>query len=466
MDPKTSAMLQETTALLANCADLVRRREAESDVEVLYFQSLADPKRLHDVVMTPLAEGAADASSVREQPHYRRVTNAEAAVDALLRGEAVVFVSDSAFSAEIAAPVSRNVQPPEQETVITGPMDGFTESLNTNLGLIRKRVKSRQLKNVSVTVGSLSKTAVNILYIEGLADNRLLNELLRRMNGLDKRAVFDGNMLTQYLSDDIYSVFPPFLTSERPDVIVSKLTEGKIVGLVDGSPHAFSLPSTFLEFFSSAEDYYQRWAVGTALRVLRIIAFAISVSFTAIYVAVTTFHYEMIPQSLLLTLAESRSRVPFPPLYEAMIMEVTIELLREAGARLPTKIGQTIGIVGGIVIGQAAVDAGFTSNILIIAVALSAIASFVIPSYVMSASIRLIRFGMILLAGIWGNLGIAMGVALLVIHLGGLTNLGAPYLAPLAPSSGRDLLKAFFRLPQRPRWSRRGKPSAEGNDSA
>jgi len=180
---------------------------------------------------------------------------------------------------------------------------------------------------------------------------------------------------------------------------------------------------------------------------LRFLAFAITVSFTALYVAVTTYHYEMIPENLLLTLAESRSRVPFPPVYEALVMEVMIELLREAGARLPTKIGQTIGIVGGIVIGQAAVQAGLTSNILIIAVASSAISSFVIPSYVMSASIRLIRFGLLILAGWWGIFGMFVGMSGLVIHLSGLTSLGSSYITPIAPLKPQDWLDVFIRAP-------------------
>ncbi|MGO4372210.1 spore germination protein [Paenibacillus sp. MCAF20] len=225
------------------------------------------------------------------------------------------------------------------------------------------------------------------------------------------------------------------------------MVSGRIIVIVDGSPSVISAPASFFEFFSSPDDYYQRWVLGTATRLLRFVAFIITVTFTAMYVSVTTFHYEMIPEDLLLTLTESRSRVPFPPIYEALLLESTIELLREAGARLPTKIGQTIGIVGGIVIGQAAVQAGLTSNILIIAVASSAIASFVIPSYVMSASIRLIRFGLIILAGLLGNLGLMMGLIMIVIHLSGLTSLKASYLSPVAPMKIKDWQDVFMRAP-------------------
>jgi hypothetical protein len=263
-------------------------------------------------------------------------------------------------------------------------------------------------------------------------------------------------MLIQYIDDFPNSIFPLFPTTERTDSAISRLVAGRVIGILDGSPSVFSAPASFFEFFSSPDDYYQRWLLGTATRILRFIAFLITVNFTALYVSVTTFHYEMVPEALLLTLTESRSRVPFPPIYEALLMEVTIELLREAGARLPTKIGQTIGIVGGIVIGQAAVQAGLTSNILIIAVASSAISSFVIPSYVMSASIRLIRFGLIFLAGMMGNLGLMMGIAMVVIHLSGLTSLNTSYITPVSPFKFKDWRDVFIRAPF---WALKERPS-------
>jgi len=276
-----------------------------------------------------------------------------------------------------------------------------------------------------------------------------VNELISRINKVELDAIYDNNMLIQLLDDQPNSVFPIFVTTERADTAASKLVAGKVLGILDGSPSVLSAPASFFEFFTSSDDYYQRWAVGTATRFLRFLALFATLTFTALYVSITTYHYEMIPESLLLTITQSRDKVPFPPIYEAMLMEITIELLREAGARLPTKIGQTIGIVGGIVIGQAAVQAGLTSNILIIAVASSAIASFVIPSYTMSASIRLIRFGIILMAGILGNLGILIGIAFIVIHLSSLTSLNSSYLTPIAPVNFNDMRDVFIRAPFR-----------------
>lgn len=225
--------------------------------------------------------------------------------------------------------------------------------------------------------------------------------------------------------------------------------EGRAAVLLEGSPLVLTAPANFFEFLQSPEDYNQRWIVGTGLRLLRGIALFTTLTFTAMYVAAMTYHYEMIPEDLIITIAESRQRVPFPPIIEALLMELMIELLREAGARLPTKIGQTIGIVGGIVIGQAVVAAGLTSNILIIAVASSAIASFVIPSYTLSNSIRILRFGLILAAAIYGVFGIVLGLAFAIVHMTSITSLNAPYLAPVAPSYPKDWKDVFIRVPFR-----------------
>ncbi|GGF59692.1 hypothetical protein GCM10010912_01130 [Paenibacillus albidus] len=375
------------------------------------------------------------------------VTDAKKVIEGIVNGGVAIFHDGSTYLLDLYSPESRSVQQSETETVITGPHDSFVESLTTNLSLIRRRIKSSHLKIIPCSVGEISKSKVYILYIQNIANPEHVEEMRKRVQRIETDGILDGSILTQYLEDSPNSVFPQFMITERPDVAASKLMSGRVLTIMENSPIVVSAPAAFFEFFASPDDYYQRWALGTALRMLRFMALLITVTFTAMYVSVTTFHYEMVPEALLRTLAESRSRVPFPPVYEALLLETMIELLREAGARLPTKIGQTIGIVGGIVIGQAAVQAGLTSNILIIAVATSAIASFVIPSYMMSASIRLIRFGLIILAGTWGNMGLVMGIALIIIHLSGLTSLKASYMIPLAPMKPSDWKDVFIRAP-------------------
>jgi spore germination protein len=440
--------LEHTLEEFKDCDDLTHRSFPNYQIDLIYFDQLTDKDKLNRQILTPLLSGDEKeiAKALQNLQQYETNSSKQLILN-VLSGGVAVFSNQGIFVINVYSPESRTISQSETETVITGPHDAFTEQIDTTLAMIRARLKSSHLKVIKLSVGEVSKTDVYLLYVKDLVNMRFVEEAKKRIVQIEVDAILDTNMLIQYMDDNKYSIFPQFLTSERPDAIVSKLVAGRVAGIVDGSPSAFTAPTSFFEFFSSSDDYYQRWILGSAIRLLRFIAFVITISFTAMYVSVTTFHYEMIPENLLLTLTESRSRVPFPPLYEALLMEVTIELLREAGARLPTKIGQTIGIVGGIVIGQAAVQAGLTSNILIIAVASSAIASFVIPSYVMSASIRLIRFGLIFLTGVFGNLGLVFGIAAIVIHLSGLTSMGSSYLNPVAPFEPKDWKDIFIRAP-------------------
>ncbi|MBE9918078.1 spore germination protein [Paenibacillus donghaensis] len=449
--------LEHTLDQFQNCFDLVQRTYPECQIHIVYLTFLAGADQIMREIILPFSDaGEEEAAKILKRSQYTLVTDSKECIKGILGGKAAIFFQKQTYLVDISEPVGRTISQSETETVISGPHDGFVENISQNIGVLRKKIKSSHLKIIRFEVGEIAKTEVVLAYIDRIANQELVDELARRIENIEFDAITDSNMLVQLIEENPNSIFPQFMTTERPDSIISKLIGGRIIGFVDGSPAAFCCPNNFFDFFSSADDYYQRWLLGSALRVLRFIGFLITIGFTGFYVSVTTFHYEMIPHTMLLNLTESRAKVPFPPLLEALLMETTSELLREAGARLPTKIGQTIGIVGGIVIGQAAVQAGFTSNILIIAVATSAIASFVIPSYIMSASIRLIRFGLIILAGVLGNLGLIMGIGLVIIHLAGIRNLGTSYLTPLAPMNFSDLLDTFIRGPF---WGLRKRPS-------
>ncbi|PAD76841.1 spore germination protein [Paenibacillus campinasensis] len=448
-EQNASADLQHILDQFKRSADLIHHRYPREGLDVIYFSHMINEDKLQRDLLPPLLAAPAADIILNEQSQFQQVQNAKDCVTGILSGNAAIFYNNVAYLADVTLPASRSVEESESESIINGPHEAFNENALTNLSLIRKRVRSSHLKVIHLSVGEISKTDCYVLYMEDIANEDYLSELIRRIKNVEIDAIHDTNMLLQCIDDNPYSMFPQYMTTERPDTIASKLVSGKIVCLVDGSPSLLSAPSSFFEFFASADDYYQRWAIGTATLFLRFMALVITVTFTALYVSITSFHYEMIPENLILTLTTSRSRVPFPPIIEALLMETTIELLREAGARLPTKIGQTIGIVGGIVIGQAAVQAGLTSNVLIISVASSAIASFVIPSYIMSAAFRLFRFGLICLAGLWGNLGLVIGIAYMVIHLSGLTSLGSSYLTPVAPFQPYDWRDVFFRFPFR-----------------
>ncbi len=445
---KNDSLLQSTLQAFQDCSDLSERRFPESEIVIVYFDHLVGKEPLRKDVLELFGHvPPLEIPAILEQSQYCPVMGINELVKGILSGKVGIFHSKEAYLYDAYAPESRSIQPSEMESVITGPQDSFTESLGTNLSLIRRRVKDSRLKTIAFTLGETTATSVNLLYLDGVADPNHVALMKNKLTQLNIEALYDTNTLTQRMEPHPYIIFPQFFTSVRPDFISSKLTKGKLVGLVDGSPVAFSTPTSFFEFFSSPDDYYQPWFVGTSIRLLRFVAFFITLCFTAIYVTLVTYHYEMIPPSLLFNLMESRSKVPFSPLLEAIFMEITIELLREAGARLPTKIGQTIGIVGGIVIGQASVQAGVTSNILIIAVATSAIASFAIPSYIMGTTIRMLRFGIIILAGLFGNFGLIIGLSYFIIQLSGLNMFGVSYLYPLSPSRPVRWLDIFIRAP-------------------
>lgn len=441
------SMLQDVLDQFGDCADLSQQSLPELGITLLFFHGLVDVKLMELHVYSPLhhMDTPDGLDSLFQRGIYQSCQDPVKVTELILEGNCAVFHADGVHLVNVSGTKARPVSNSDTETVITGPHDSFTEDSDTNLSLVRSRLKSPKLRVVQFKVGEVTKTKVHLLYIEGIANEQLLSDLKNRVQDIEFDGVLDTNILIQMIDDNAYSLFPQFLTSERPDVAISKLLAGRIVGICDGSPFAFCAPTGFFDFFQSADDYSQRWLLGSATRSLRSLAVVISLMFTAFYVALTSYHYEMIPEDLISSIAKSRARVPFPPVLEALIMEVTIESLREAGARLPSKIGQTIGIVGGIVIGTAAVQAGFTSNILIIVVAISALASFVIPSYVLSGSIRLARFGLILMAGILGNYGIILGICILVIHLSSLTSLGTSYLVPLTPFSLKDWKDTFIR---------------------
>ncbi|MEB1809895.1 MAG: spore germination protein [Bacillaceae bacterium] len=438
--------LQEIQKEFENCSDIKHYSMASLQIDFLYFKSLISKDIFEREILNPLNHNL-EPSELFTSQQFEIGKSAERVVEGILDGNVAIFYNQQIFLLDAYEPKNRAIEQTETESTITGAHDAFIEGLEPNLSLIRKRVKSSKLKIIKLRAGEVTKTDLVILYIEDIANEVFVNTLKERISAIEIDAIYDTDMFVQLIDEHPNSIFPQFNTTERPDVVVNQLVNGKVVGLVDNSPTAFIAPTNFFEFFDSPDDKNQRWAIGTATKLLRYLSIVITITFTAFYVAVTTYHYEMIPETLLLSLAESRHRVPFPPLLEALIMEITIELLREAGARLPTKIGQTIGIVGGIVIGQAAVQAGLVSNTLIIAVAISAIASFVLPSYMLSASIRIARFGLIILAGALGNFGLLIGIIFILLHLVKVTSLQMSYLTPVAPIEASDLKTAIIRAP-------------------
>lgn len=342
--------------------------------------------------------------------------------------------------------VGRSISVPEVEFSVIGPKESFVESIDQNLNLVRKRIPVKELIIEELKVGKLSKTKIGLIYIEGITNTENINTVRQRIKDVEFDEIIDSSYIIQMICDNKNSPFPQLLDTERADRVCASLAEGKIAIIVDGSPHALIGPTTLIEFFSSFEDYFVNWIVSSFFRLIRLFAVAFSILVTPVYVATLSYHYELIPRDLLGALIATRRAVPLPPILEALFLELTIELLREAGARLPTKVGQTIGIVGGIVIGTASVEAGLTSNVLLILIALAALASFTTPVYRMGNTIRLLRFPFLFFAELWGFLGIVLCFCILITHLTRLTSLGRPYLEPIYPLRLNDLKDSFIRL--------------------
>ncbi|OIJ11275.1 spore germination protein [Anaerobacillus alkalilacustris] len=450
MNENDRPSLEKVKTLFDQCEDFEHKHFANNGVVIVYLSSIIDDQKLESEIVKPISSiNSTKVSDWLQKKDINEGTVLKEIKEKILSGCVAIFFDEKAYFYNVFGAELRGIEKSETETVIVGAHDAFVENAIINLSLIRTRIMSSNLKVIKLRVGEVTKSDVYVLYIDGLADMDMVEDLKKRISDIEIDSVYDTNMLSQIIDESPDSLFPQYYNTELPDVIRSKLVGGKIAVILDGSPVAISAPTNFFEFIQSPDDYNQRWLIGTSLRLLRLVAILITLTFTAAYVAVITFHYEVLPEDILLTLTESRAKVPFPPLIEALLMELTIELLREAGARLPTKVGQTIGIVGGIVIGQAAVEAGFTSNILIIAVASSAIASFVLPSYNMSNAIRIVRFILILLSGFFGFFGIMLGFTFFVIHVTSLTSLKAPYFIPVSPIYVSDWKDIFIRGPYR-----------------
>lgn len=431
----------------------IQIRQGESPLFISYIDTLIDKKILHRDILPYLRQTTMSYDHIASELPVENivVTNDTNSIrDAMMTGHIMVSttITESVITLIPARmEKTRTVTLPEVEFSVVGPKEAFVESLDTNINLIRKRLPIPDLHVKEIKVGTLSQTRVAVLYIQGIVNEENKQTVLQRIQDINIDHINDSSYITQMISDNKSSPFPQLIDTERPDRIVSILTEGKVAILVDGAPHGLIGPTTLVEFFSAFEDYFLNWIIASFFRLIRLFAVIFSILVTPIYVAVMTFHYELIPKDLISTLITSRREIPLPPILEAIFLELAIELLREAGARLPTKVGQTIGIVGGIVIGTASVEAGLTSNVLLIIVALAALASFTTPVYQMGNTIRLIRFPFLLFAHVLGLLGVAICFCFVLVHLLRLTSLGRPFLEPIYPPRIVDLKDAFIRLP-------------------
>ncbi|QED46751.1 spore germination protein [Cytobacillus dafuensis] len=367
----------------------------------------------------------------------------------ILNGSAALFIdgSQDVLILGLKKEKTRNLMEPLSESLVRGPRIGFTESLSDNTAILRNSGENEDLTLLKISVGKRSKKDLVIAYINEIVNPKLLEEIKRRVKSIDLDYLAESGYVEQLIEDNFLSPFPQIQSTERPDRVISALMEGRVAILLDGSPFVLIAPVTFGMLLQSPEDYYERWIPGSLIRMLRFITAFISLFAPALYISFVSFHPGLIPTKLAISMAGFRQGVPFPAFIEAIIMEVAIEILREAGLRLPKPIGQAVGIVGGLIIGEAAVQAGIVSPIMVIVVALTAISSFAIPQYSSAIALRYLRFIAMLGAAMLGLYGVVLFFLLLCSHLVRLKSFGVPYTSPAVPFRLRDLQDFIIRMP-------------------
>ncbi|WP_286166326.1 spore germination protein [Bacillus sp. E(2018)] len=469
LSPILHVMVDRVKTLLGDPMDLIVR-EFEFELEqkvtatLLFLEEMNDPQILNEFILSPLMSLSSHKQSspvpVDHALHYikqnalalGRVLDVETddeLVEALLAGFSVLLVEGNTKGLKLGTTGGkvRGIEEPSSEVVIRGPKDSFTESIKTNISLIRRRVRSKDIRIEKYKIGEVTHTDVAIVYLENIANPLLVKEIKERIEEVKTDGLLESGQLEEFIQDETVTVFPQFLNTERPDVVIGNLLEGRVGIIINGTPFVLIAPAQFIQFFQSSEDYYMRYDISTFLRLLRFSVFIISLIAPSIYIALTTFHQAMIPTTLLFGIAAQREGVPFPAIAEALIMEITFEILREAGIRMPRAVGVAVSIVGALVLGQAAVQAGLVSPAMVIVVGITAVASFAIPSFAVATSARLLRFPLMLISSVFGFYGLTLALIVIIAHLTSLRSFGYPYLSPFAPIQTQDLKDSLFRFP-------------------
>ncbi|MFC4596981.1 spore germination protein [Cohnella hongkongensis] len=378
-----------------------------------------------------------------------RLSSFRQAAESLAAGHAVLLFSDppGAEAVKLLGVQLRSVEEPSSESTVKGPRSGFTESLSNNVALVRYYCPSPRLKVEHRKIGSQSPIGLAVLSVGGITNPQILKELHRRIDEIAADYVVGSNYIEEWIADHRGTMFPMVESTERPDRVVGALMDGRIAVLVQGTPFVILLPFVFLQAFQVGEDYFWNFYIGSLLRMLRIFCGLLGMLLPAFYVATVTFHHELVPTALLQSIAAAKEPVPFPAVVESYVMMFAFEIMREAGIRMPKQIGQAVSIVGALILGQAAVEAGIVSPIMVIVAALTGICTFTLPPNAMNYAIRLLQFGMTFLASLLGYVGIVAGVIVMLTYLASLRSFGVPYLGPAAPLNARELTDVVVRRP-------------------
>ncbi|MEC0224539.1 MULTISPECIES: spore germination protein [Paenibacillus] len=473
MDPFNSTILddnlKELQERLGHSPDIVIRRikstTTQVEVAAVYIEGLIEKLMVNEFVEhamsfdklseeNPVVTSAEDiflymkevARGIGEE---QTLEDWDVLFEALFSGDTILWVNGirAAIRGNTSGGEVRAVSDATTQVAIRGSKEGFTESIGTNISLVRRKIKSPNLWVESMKIGDVTQTNVSIMYIHGIVNDNTLKELRTKLQSIDIDGILESGYIEQFLEDTPFSPFPTLYNTERPDSVAGNLLEGRVAIFVDGTPFVLIAPTTFFMFLHAVEDYYQRYDITTLIRLLRFICLVISLFGPALFIAILTFHQEMIPTALLINFASQREGVPFPAFIEAMLMEFTFEIIREAGIRMPSPIGQTVSIIGGLVLGQAAVQAGIVSPAMVIVVSLTGISSFATPAFNMALSIRILRFIIMFIAAFMGLYGITIFTFILVAHMCSLKSLGFPYMSPFGPFIAENQKDSILRVP-------------------
>ncbi|UOQ46966.1 spore germination protein [Gracilibacillus caseinilyticus] len=464
--------LQNMKRVLGDSSDLIVRElligNLNQRAAIIYLSGITDERRINNNILQMIQSNVKSfGNNILDdiEKEVISVTDTHQSDDlddiafSILNGNTAFFMDgiERVLLMGTAGGKERAIEQPDSETLIRGPREGFVESIQTNLALIRRNIKDPNLRFKEFEIGERSKQKLVLCYIEGITNENIITEVNRRLETIDIDYASDSATVEQWIEDSFLSPFPQLLDTERPDRVIFELMQGRIAILLDGSPFALIGPISIADTVHSMEDYNQRWLTSSLLRLLRFLTVIISLILPALYIALVSYHPGMIPITLTYSIAATREGVAFPTGIEAILMAVTFEILHEAGVRLPKIIGQTIGIVGGLVIGESAVSAGIVSPIMVVVTALTAISSFSIPIYSATASFRILRFAFMIAASFLGLYGIALAYIMVNIHFVNLKSIGMPYSVPFSPVFFKDLKDVVIRAPitnltRRPRY--------------
>ena len=460
--------------IFSQCGDLERRRirlggDSAHMAELFFIDGLVTAANVGELVVRPLTSSerlgtAADNAQAAEMmlqglvyacTARRRETISDTVQD-MLRGFCAVVPDGCqiAVTFEVKSKDNRSVGQPNEEKVIKGSKDAFVETMRTNTGLARRKIRDPHLKVRQFTIGEKTGSTAAVIYIEGFTNTGLVDEVCRRVSSIKAQGALTSSVIEENIVDNPRTPFPQLINTERVDKFCMNILEGRVGIIVDGIPLGYLAPGTFTQFLKVPEDHSEHFLIASALTLLRYFSLTLTLLLPAFYVAIAMYHQEMLPTRLMQSMIEAKQAVPFPTAVEVVMMLVAFELLQEAGLRLPNPVGQTVSIIGALIVGQSAVEARVVSPVVVVVIALAGISGYTMPSQDMGSALRICRFLLVLSAIALGMFGLAIGCTLLIYHLASLNSFGVPYMTPFAGAQGRFFARALFRISMRKKEAR------------